>query len=195
MARDKAQAAAAMRVRMGRLRVGTPAATTTQPSSGNGGRRGGGGQGRGVGGRTAKENKERQETTYKSKLLSPTNQTSDSNTAATPTSNPTMITQDNAATISKITEQTTTTTMDMEEDDDGLADNMKNGIPSAIEKFTPNIQWSRDIPKNVPKRRYGLEIKITLENTPTPTDQIPTYHHIRISRRYRRQFLLQLLAP
>lgn len=39
-------------------------------------------------------------------------------------------------TISEITEQTTETATDMEEEDDGLSDKMKKGIPSSIEEFT-----------------------------------------------------------
>jgi hypothetical protein len=127
-----------------------------------------------------KVNREQQDTAYKSNLISNTTKTTDGNTTATATSTPITVTQESAAAISDITEPTTETTTDMEEDDDGLADNMKNGIPSSIEKFTPNIHWSRDIPKNLPRRRYGLEIKITPEKIPATPDHIPTYHHIRI---------------
>jgi hypothetical protein len=83
-------------------------------------------------------------------------------------------------TISDITEQTTETATDMEEEDDGLSDKMKKGIPSSIEKFTPNIQWTRNTTRNLPRRRYGIEIKITPESPPSPTDQPPAYHLIRI---------------
>jgi hypothetical protein len=34
--------------------------------------------------------------------------------------------------------------------------------------------------ENLPKRRYGIEIKITLESTPTDTEQAPHYSHVRI---------------
>jgi hypothetical protein len=166
MARDKAQAATAMRVRMCMLRSGPSTATAQQPSTGRRGGRGGGGMGRGGGSKTIRDNKESQETTYKAKLLSLKNQTT--------TDNKTVVT------ISNITEQSTETATDMEEEDNGLSGNMKKGIPSSIETFTPNIQWTRDMPKNLPRRRYGLEIKITPETSPSSTDLPPAYHHIRI---------------
>jgi hypothetical protein len=58
---------------------------------------------------------------------------------------------------------------DMDEDDDGLAITLAKGIPSKIEKFIPNIQRTKDLPKDKPKTRYGIEIKINPKQTPSPT--------------------------
>jgi hypothetical protein len=50
---------------------------------------------------------------------------------------------------------------------------LKQAIPSKIEKFTPNSKWTEDMMENSPKKRYGVEIKITPENTPKENDQPP----------------------
>jgi hypothetical protein len=68
----------------------------------------------------------------------------------------------------------------MEEDDDGLATIMLKGIPKTIPNITPNHQWEKDRQNNLPKHRYGLEIKINPEATPTENSKIPAYHHARI---------------
>jgi hypothetical protein len=53
---------------------------------------------------------------------------------------------------------------------------MMTAVPTKITKFTPNIQWTRDLEKNLPKKRYGLEVKITPETTEKP----PNYSHMRL---------------
>jgi hypothetical protein len=53
-------------------------------------------------------------------------------------------------------------------------------IPSEIEKFTPNTKWTVDMMEKLPKKRYGVEIKITPENARREIDQPPAYHHPRI---------------
>jgi hypothetical protein len=67
----------------------------------------------------------------------------------------------------------------MDEDEDPLSAVLPKGIPSTIEKFAPNIQWTKDLPKELPKRQYGIEIKISPENT-SATASALTYNHTRI---------------
>jgi hypothetical protein len=68
----------------------------------------------------------------------------------------------------------------MEEDDDGMATIMLNGIPKTIPTITPNHQWGKDLQNNLPKQRYGMEIKINPPETPTEESRMPDYHHPRI---------------
>jgi hypothetical protein len=102
------------------------------------------------------------------------------NTTEVTTTSRTTIAEEGVPTISNITDQTQEDEEDMDEDDDGLKQIMPNGIPSKIEKFIPNVQWMKDIPKNLPKRGYGVEIKISPAKHPTPTTTAPSYHHIQI---------------
>jgi hypothetical protein len=69
---------------------------------------------------------------------------------------------------------------EMEEEDDGLATIMPQGIPKAIPSIIPNHQWTVDMSKNLPKMRYGIELKIVPEDVPSEDDPIPEYHHMRI---------------
>jgi hypothetical protein len=88
MARDKAQAATAMKIRMCTLRLSPSTAAAPRSSTGRGGGRGGGAMGRGGGLKMTRDNKESQETRYKAKLLSSKNQTTTYNeTVVTSTSN------------------------------------------------------------------------------------------------------------
>jgi hypothetical protein len=89
-------------------------------------------------------------------------------------------TDDTAATISDLTELTNEqgeekneTTEAMDEEEDGLAPIMLNGIPKTIPTITPNMQWCKDIVNKLPKRRYGIEIKINPENPPSSGASIP----------------------
>jgi hypothetical protein len=68
----------------------------------------------------------------------------------------------------------------MEEDEDPLAPIMTHGIPSRIKKFTPNIQWNKDLTKNLTKQQYGIEVKISSAKTPSALEPAPMYNHIRI---------------
>jgi hypothetical protein len=97
---------------------------------------------------------------------------------------PTAHTYERYPTISDLMEPTTEDSQDnnneMEDDNVGLATKMPLGILKAIRTITPNIQWQKDLPKDLPKRRHGIEIKINSANAPTESDSIPAYHHPHI---------------
>jgi hypothetical protein len=85
--------------------------------------------------------------------------------------------------ISDLTEGTPGTTTDMEEDNDGLAPILFSGIPSNIEKFTPKKQWNDDIARDLQKRQYGIELKISLEKRqqkPIQYQHIKTYEYLKL---------------
>jgi hypothetical protein len=198
MVRDKAKAAEQMRIRMGNLRSGAPPMMTSnqqhnqqqKQQTGRGGGRYNPYTGRGGG---SMSNQSHQKGTENSKGT-----TAMSSTTTTITDTPRTIQarkeaeelQESVLTISDLTEHTTEVTNNntdneeiqepMEEDDDGLATIMLKGIPKTIPNITPNHQWDKDRQNNLPKRRYGLEIKINPETTPTEDSKIPVYHHPRI---------------
>jgi hypothetical protein len=83
-------------------------------------------------------------------------------------------------TISDIMEDTVEETQEMDTEEDVLAQTSPHNAPKEIVKFVPNIQWMRDLEKQLPKKRYGIEIRIAPEKTPTEPDKTPQYYHIRI---------------
>jgi hypothetical protein len=176
MARDKVQAATAMRVRMGRIRSGTSGSAPNPNAAGRGGGRTAGGYGRGDGeasttSRTSinkRENIDRKEISNETTITTTSMQSED-----TPSFQ-------HEETISDLTNQTIEQNMEMEEDEDQLAPVMTHGIPSSIEKFTPNVQWNKDIAKDLTKNRYGIEVKISPPKTTSANQPAPRYNHIRI---------------
>jgi hypothetical protein len=64
----------------------------------------------------------------------------------------------------------------METKENILAPILLSSVLTEIMKFTPNIQWTRDLEKDLPKKRYGIELKIAPESIEKP----PNYNHIRI---------------
>jgi hypothetical protein len=50
---------------------------------------------------------------------------------------------------------------------------MLSSVPTEIAKFTPNIQRTRDLDKDLPKKRYGIELKIAPETIEKPLN----YNH------------------
>jgi hypothetical protein len=68
----------------------------------------------------------------------------------------------------------------MEEDEDGIATILLKGIPKTIPTITLNPQWGKDVKNNLPKQRYGVEIKINPAETPTEESIKAEYHHPRI---------------
>jgi hypothetical protein len=92
----------------------------------------------------------------------------------------TITTNEELITISNLTEETTQTTQEMENEEDVLASISLTNVPKEIPKFTPNIQWTRDLMKNLPKKRYGIEIKIVPEETRIEPNKAPRYSHVRI---------------
>jgi hypothetical protein len=174
MARDKVQAAAQMRVRMGKLRSGF--LQPISPSPGRGGGRGGGIYGRGDAEQiTRSANGSTEGSTNKE----PSND-KDSSITVTATDDVSTNKNEETQTISDLTGLTYENNNEMDEDEDPLAPTLAGGIPSNIEKFTPNTQWIKDLPKNLPKRRYGIEVKVSPAKTPSPTELPPMYNHARI---------------
>jgi hypothetical protein len=193
MARDKAKSSGATRNRMINLRSGepptaappAPSVTSRQPMFGRGGGRGGG--------RAGESRRERQ-TVHLSNLVKDQEKQREQNMASTTTiatgstATSTMKTQTSnitdddgrTPTISDLTEPTNIDEEDMEEEVDMLQPVLKQAVPSEIKKFIPNSKWTEEMQQNLPKKRYGVEIKITLENTPKENTQPPDYHHPRI---------------
>jgi hypothetical protein len=175
MLRDKKAAAAAMKLQMTMLRLGGNITANQHrqpareyPTTGRGGGTNKYQQGREGGGRTGVREPANRNTTKTTSATMITEEESEAN-------QPTNGTDNNAPTVSDLTEPTTGTQdeeMDMEEDDDGLGMIMMTGIPAHIPTITPNIQWMKDIEKDLPKTRYGIKIKIKPENTPTKNQSI-----------------------
>jgi hypothetical protein len=186
MARDKAKSSDAMRNRMISLRSGeviTSASpeTTRSPTFGRGGRRSGAlGRGR--------------QTFHYSSLVTDQEKQSDQNAvlmitiatgskASTTTKTQTNNVADDdggTPTISDLTEPTNNDEEDMEEDVDMLQTTLKKAIPSEIKWFTPNTKWIEEMQQGLTKKRYGVEIKITPENSPKENDQLPQNYHPHI---------------
>jgi hypothetical protein len=81
----------------------------------------------------------------------------------------------------------------MEEEVDMLKPIVKNAIPSEIETFVPNTKWTEEMEEDLPKKRYGVEIKISPESTPKEGDQPPDYYHPRIFKAIATAILMALL--
>jgi hypothetical protein len=197
MVRDKAKAAAAMRIRMSNLRLETTTATTPTPNlqqaklpfvqqnqqTGRDDERTRNTKGRGGGDRA--DNSGQRTQSYKAALTM--EETTIITTETTlPGQSETVATtmEETSPTISDLTEHTNDGRQahedDMEEDNDGIADIMLNGIPVTIPKIIPNPQWLIDQSNNLNKKRYGIEIKILPEEQPNKGDPLPDYHHPRI---------------
>jgi hypothetical protein len=74
-----------------------------------------------------------------------------------------------------------------------LQTTLKKAIPSEIKQFTPNTKWIEEMQQDLLKKRYGVEIKITLENSPKENDQLPQYYHPRIFKAI--STAIQAVAP
>jgi hypothetical protein len=135
MARDKEQAAASMRVRMGMIRSGisvTSSITPTPPMSGRGGGRGGG-TGRGNSNRSNKEKNSEVEVNYKTRVLpTDTNEMEENTMETTTTNKETVAMEETLPTVSNITDEMKDGEEEMDEDDNGLDPIMIKGIPSKI---------------------------------------------------------------
>jgi hypothetical protein len=90
------------------------------------------------------------------------------------------VTSVDSPTISDLTEETWQAPQEMDTEEDILAPISLSNVPKQLEKFIPNIQWTRDLEKDLPKKRYGIEIKIAPETTPKETEQAPQYSQVRI---------------
>jgi hypothetical protein len=162
MVRDKVQAVAAMRVCMGKLRPGN-SQLPPNPTSGRGGGRGGGGYGRGYGQSSSRKEDMNNEESKGPHLV----QAEATTTKTTATEDASMGRNDEAPTISDLTEQTEDNTTEMEEYEDPLALLSPKLIPSTIEKFIPNTQWIKDIPKVAEKALRHQNQNITAKYTIT----------------------------
>jgi hypothetical protein len=198
MVRDKAKAAEAMRIRMGNLRSGKPPTMISgkhnnqqqQNRTGRGGGCEDTNSGRGGGSMSNQTSQSGKTTTNTTAASSSTTTMRTSERPTTTLEKETEELQGSVPTISDMTELTTEMTYNnaekeennqpMEEDDDGLATIMLNGIPRTIPTITPNYQWEKDRKNNLQKRRYGLEIKINPTETPSANSKLPDYHHPRI---------------
>jgi hypothetical protein len=182
MARDKAKVAVDMRQRMMSLRAGeitTKQATAKATSPGRGGGVTGGGTGRG--GASLKHRGEKQTEhgrgSNQQEVTSKTNEQGEKMNIQTTNK---QIQNDETPTMSDLTEDTTQEQEEMETEEDILVPISLTNVPKEIKKFCPNTQWTRDLERNLTKRKYGIEIKITPDKSPKETENPPSYSHVRI---------------
>jgi hypothetical protein len=158
MVKDKTKAAVAMRQPMMTPRATDKiqTAATRAPTTGRGGRRSGGSMGRG-GGTT---NPRQERASYKALLLQITTvneiMSDEKETVNMSDIAATIPTNEGTQTISDLTKPTNDEAEPMETEENILAPITMTSVPTEIVKFTPNIQWTRDLQRDLPKTRYRL---------------------------------------